>query len=173
MGIIAGRYRYLQELLQLDSNIVCDPPYSWPRGPSSLCVEVFEGYLKSHPDRNFANYILRGLSTGFRVGHSYTRLRKLRSRGCNHPSCLANQGVVAAHFGRSFGWSSGWTNPADVSQQGPHKSNGVSNDGISEDLCSLQYASLDDALRLICHLGPECELVKMDLKNAFRVGASQ
>ena len=28
MGIIAGQYRYLQELLQLDSNVVCNPTYS-------------------------------------------------------------------------------------------------------------------------------------------------
>ena len=43
------------------------------------------------------------------------------------------------------------------------------NDGISEDLCSLRYASLDDALRLICHFGLGCQLVKMDLKDAYRV----
>ena len=43
------------------------------------------------------------------------------------------------------------------------------NDGIEEDLCSLRYAFLDDALRLISHLGPGCQLVKLDLKDAYRV----
>ena len=43
------------------------------------------------------------------------------------------------------------------------------NDGNSKELCSLRYALLDDALRLICHFGPGCHLVKMDLKDAYRV----
>ena len=43
------------------------------------------------------------------------------------------------------------------------------NDGIEEDLCSLRYAFLDDALRLISHLGPGCQLVKLDLKDAYCV----
>ena len=154
-------------------------------------MEVFEHYLNSHPDRNFAEYILKGLSTGFRVGYSYTRSRKLRSRGFNHPSCLANQGEVAAHIvaevsaGRLVGpipqmfHSKVHTSPMGLVPKGhrsgrwrlivdlssPHQAN--VNDGISEDWCSLQYASLDDALRLICHLGPGCQLVKMDLKNAY------
>ena len=43
------------------------------------------------------------------------------------------------------------------------------NDGIREDLCSLRYASLDDALKLVCRFGPGTQLVKMDLKDAYRV----
>ena len=43
------------------------------------------------------------------------------------------------------------------------------NDGISENYCSLQYASLDDALQLIRRFGPGSQLVKMDLKDAYRV----
>ena len=34
---------------------------------------------------------------------------------------------------------------------------------------SLRYASMDDALRLIRSLGPGCLLLKMDLKDAYRV----
>ena len=36
------------------------------------------------------------------------------------------------------------------------------NDGISEELCSLSYASLDDAVDVIRRLGPGTQLVKMD-----------
>ena len=93
MGIIAGRYHYLQDLLQLESIIRCSPPYSWPRYPSLLCVEAFARYPSSHPHKNFAEYILGGLSMGFRIGYSY-QSNKLRSRGCNHPSCLANRGIA-------------------------------------------------------------------------------
>ena len=41
------------------------------------------------------------------------------------------------------------------------------NDGIHKELCSLRYASLDDALRLMARLGPGTQLVKMDLKDAY------
>ena len=43
------------------------------------------------------------------------------------------------------------------------------NDGIQEDLCSLRYAALDDALRLICWLGSGTKLIKMDTKDADRI----
>ena len=43
------------------------------------------------------------------------------------------------------------------------------NDGISAELCLLRYASSDDALRLISQLGPGTQLVKMDLKDAYRI----
>ena len=40
---------------------------------------------------------------------------------------------------------------------------------VSKDLCLLRYALLDDVFRLICHFGPRHQLVKMDLKDAYRV----
>ena len=43
------------------------------------------------------------------------------------------------------------------------------NDGILGELCSLKYASLDDAVGLIRQLGPGSQLVKMDLKDAYRM----
>ena len=43
------------------------------------------------------------------------------------------------------------------------------NDGISTSLCSLEYASVDNAVDLILQLGPGTELVKMDLSNAYRM----
>ena len=43
------------------------------------------------------------------------------------------------------------------------------NHGIPEDRCSLQYTSMDDAMRLIRSLGPGCHLLKMDLKDAYRI----
>lgn len=43
------------------------------------------------------------------------------------------------------------------------------NSGISEDLCSLKYASSDSALKLICHFRPGYQLVKMDMKDVYRI----
>lgn len=43
------------------------------------------------------------------------------------------------------------------------------NDGISPVLSSLVYASVDDAVRCILRLGLNAELVKLDLKDAYRL----
>ena len=43
------------------------------------------------------------------------------------------------------------------------------NDGISSALCSLQYASVDNAVDIIRCLGQSTELVKLDLSNAYRI----
>ena len=51
-----------------------------------------------------------------------------------------------------------------VDLSSPH---GSSVNRIHTDLCSLQYASVDQAVALI--LGREIELVKLDLKNAYRI----
>ena len=42
------------------------------------------------------------------------------------------------------------------------------NDGITPDLCSLSYASIDDAVRLVISCGHGSMLAKMDLKEAYR-----
>ena len=43
------------------------------------------------------------------------------------------------------------------------------NDRISAELCSMKYASLNDAVKLIRQLGQGAQLVKMDLKDAYRM----
>ena len=43
------------------------------------------------------------------------------------------------------------------------------NDGISSAICSLQYATVDDAVGIIRRLGRGTELVKIDLSNAYRM----
>ena len=43
------------------------------------------------------------------------------------------------------------------------------NDGISTSLCSLQYASVDNAVDILMRLGRSTELVKLDFSNAYRI----
>ena len=94
MGLVAGRYRYLPDLLYLDSCVPEPRPYVWPQGPSPLVVEAFAFHLRTHPDRQYVKYILQGLLVGFRIGFSHSA-HKLRQRGHNHPSSLANMDVVS------------------------------------------------------------------------------
>ena len=43
------------------------------------------------------------------------------------------------------------------------------NDGISPSVCSLVYASMQEAVELVCQLGRDTQLVKLDLKDAYRL----
>lgn len=43
------------------------------------------------------------------------------------------------------------------------------NDGVSTELSSISYASVDDAVNLILQLGRGTQLVKLDLKNAYHI----
>ena len=43
------------------------------------------------------------------------------------------------------------------------------NDGIPPELCSVQYASVDDAVELVRKAGPGAEMAKADIESAFRL----
>ena len=43
------------------------------------------------------------------------------------------------------------------------------NDGISKDLCSMSYVTIDDDINKILTLGPGSLLAKIDIKSAFRL----
>lgn len=43
------------------------------------------------------------------------------------------------------------------------------NDGILEEFVQVSYASLEDALKLICHCGPSPFLAKLNIKHAYRL----
>ena len=110
----------------------------------------------------------------------------------NHPSSRVNPSVITDHLqtelqqGRLFGplppsvdyhvqispmglvakpHSSRWRLIMDLSS--PHEQSG--NDGISSSLCSLHYASLDNAVDNIMRLGQSMELLKLDHSNAYRI----
>ena len=170
---------------------ISQPPV-WARHSTPLRLPVFERELHSHPDRLFSEYIVHGLRDGFRIGYC-RQGQRLRSRGRNHPSSLANAAIVSSKIaaevaaGRLVGPLP--TNAVDQVHTSPiglipkghtgtkwrmivdlsSPSSGSVNDGISEELCSLKYASLDDAVKLVKQLGPGTQLVKMDLRDAYRM----
>ena len=43
------------------------------------------------------------------------------------------------------------------------------NDGIRPELCSLTYASVDDAVRVVLRLGRGCIIAKLDIRSAYRI----
>ena len=193
MGITEqGRYQYMDDLLQLQACVPVDWYIRWPRCPSPVSIGCLACHLHWHPDREFSSYILRGFTEGFRVGFAYQKSH-LWSRLGNLPSSLANPGVINDDIakerdeGRLVGpvnelflsrlqvspiglVPKGHTNcrwRVIVNLLAPQQFS--VNDGIEDKLCSLTYASLDDAVRLISSLGWGTQLVKMDLKDAYQI----
>ena len=149
-------------------------------------------HVRDHLGRQYVKYILQGLLVGFRIGFSHS-LHRLGQRGHNHPSSSTNMDVVSnkvrakVQAARLLGPlpsevvkcvhvspiglvpkghnTARWQMIVNVSSPGPNSVN----HGIPEDQCSLRYASTDVALRLIRSLGAGCQLLKMNLKDAYRV----
>ena len=132
--------------------------------------------------------MFRGLANGFCIGFAYPS--SLRSVHHNHPSSWENPSIITNHLqaklrlGRLTGsLLSSLVQPVHVSPMG-HVPKSHSDkrhlvvdlsapqrrsvhDGILSDLCSLHYASINNALDIITNLGKSTALVKLDLSNAY------
>ena len=154
-----------------------------------LNIAALARELENHPDKEFAQYLLQGISQGFRIGLNYPKecqsaksnmksakenpvvideyLVKECSLGCIlcplNPSILS--GVHISHFGviPKKHAENEWRMILDLSS-----SEGCSvNDGIDPALCSLTYPSVRDAITEIACLGKSALLAKVDVKSAF------
>ena len=175
-NIFGSRYRYTAHLLELSAISSPSSYTAWPTYPSPIKLDQLAPFIASHPDRSLASYIQRGLLSGFKIGYSRDRAC-LRSRNINHPSARHNQAVVDDRItaelaaGRLLGPLSPHlarlvhTSPLGLVPKA-HQPNrwrlicdlsspygGSVNDGISPDLCSLQYTKVDDAVTIIQQLG--------------------
>ena len=174
MGISNGHYVHTQDLLDLDFHR--QPlPFSWyTSGPSPLRLDCLQGFLCDFLDSQFVAYLAHGLLGGFRLG--FSRTTHLQSVYCNHLSSTENPQTTTDHLssereaGRIVGplpsptWphihvspmglvpknhSDRWRLIVDLSSPHGHSVN----DGISSDLCSLRYVSLDNATEIVMGLG--------------------
>ena len=151
-------------------------------------LDLLHPYLEAHPDQAYAAYIAEGLRNGFRIGFHHESVQ-LKSRRTNHPSCRSKPEVVCERIAAelSAGRLLGPIAPElQLKPMGlvpkPHQPNKFRlivdqttpanrsvNDGIPRDLCSLKYASVDEAVAIIRTLGRGTRLVKIDLKDAYRL----
>ena len=184
----------MQNLRLLDHPPVphLNPPLSWPPCPTPIHLSRLSFYLRSHPDQEFARFILRGLEQGFHIGYSASTVPS-RPSSTNHPSSAANRSITSAYVmqevsaGRMVGplavqlrqqvhcspiglvpkgHNTGkWRMIVDLS----HPPGRSVNDGIPKPLCSLRYPSIADAVQFIKMLGPGTLLLKVDLRNAYRI----
>ncbi len=131
-------------------------------------------WLRLHPDRRFCTYICEGIRSGFRIGFDTSTRLQCCTR--NMSSAAIHREVIDANFaqecaqGRLLGsFSPDIINPVHISPIGviPKKTPGKwriivdlsspegasVNDCISGLLCSLQYLSVEEGIRLMLKKG--------------------
>ena len=189
-NIVAGRYAYTRDLLQLGGFTGVPNVPSWPMSPTPVKVANWREFLATHPDQEYAAYIQLGFLYGFRIGFDQSSV-SLRSSMQNHPSARENKAAVRDYIkveryaGRLVGPFPG-SDPPDVhispiglvpkSEPGQWRMivdlscpfGHSINDGVSSALSSLSYSSVDHVVNLILSLGKGTHLGKVDLKHAYR-----
>ena len=183
-------YRYMADLLALEATATGQGPGNfYPATP--LVYAVWKGALLAHPDQSFANYILKGIKTGFHIGADRSQLSLKQGPG-NMPSTRQHPLLVEAHIteevraNRILGplpahlaalchtspiglipkphQPGRWRLIVDLSS--PH-GNSI-NDSIPVTYCHMHYASVLDAAELIRVSGPGTLMAKVDLHHAYR-----
>ena len=189
-----GHYLYTDHLKILDSK----RPRPGPQAVlpiisrevyTPLHLEQWIQELSGHPDSSFASYILEGIQRGFRIG--FDRSLNLVSASTNlHCS---NPDIVSDYLTREVALHRMWRCPTVVVPKGVHLSplgiipkknkpgkwrmivdlsspQGASiNDGISSEVASLQYTSIDHLAALVVAEGRGSYLVKADIQEAYRM----
>ena len=185
------KYYYLNHLMALDAcNPLCEDSnlYLSSSVTSPLIFDNWTRELSSHPDKAYTQYILRGISQGFRIG--YNRHHQLRQ---SHSAMLTHNPEVISHYlsqevslarMKMFPVSHStnihtspigvipkknkpgkWRLIVDLSSPTGHSVN----DGISSEWSSVSYPTVDHLSSLILSLGRGAFLVKADIKEAYRM----
>ena len=189
VNIVCGTYHYIANLQVLTFKVTSRDIYPWTRYHTQINLERQRPFLHSHPDQTFVALMLDGLNNGFHVGFDHQR-QQLKSRGRSHPSACTNPIKVDKHLATE-GSLLGPLTPhvAQLVHTSPlglvpksHQPGKFQlivelsspehcsvNDGISEDLYSIKYASVDDAAVIIQSLGTNTNQAKLDFKDAYRI----
>lgn len=156
--------------------------------PTPINIKALSKYLKLYPNKEVANELLTGFSSGFRLGYTGPRVptscKNLISVQEN-PEIAFTKIMKEVEMGRIAGpFSSPPLQNLRLSPIGlvPKKDSswrliqhlsypqGVSvNDFIDKQLCSVSYTPFDKVIESIVLLGRNCECGKIDIKSAFRL----
>ena len=162
-----------------------------------LVASVWEAELRGHPDGEFAKLLMEGIRCGFRIGYDYSSQVGMSANSNmhsarEHPEPIDRYVQEELRAGRILRLASGEAGESasgrriqvHVSRFGvipkPHQPGkwrlitdlsspkGASvNDGVSPSLCSVSYASVDDAVQCILALGQGALLAKFDIASAY------
>ena len=156
-------------------------------------MDQWEQMLEGHQDRWWADYLVRGIREGFRVGFS-GYLDGLRAGTRNMVSAGEQPQVVQDYLDREVKEGRIWEvgSVQEATDMGVHCSpfgvipkrsspgkwrlivdlsapEGLSvNDGIPKELCSLGYMSVDDVVAQVLKMGRGSEMAKIDVQQAYR-----
>ena len=179
------------DLLSLEATATGQGPQCF-RPATPLVLPAWELALRTHPDRQFADYILSGIHKGVHIGTDRTK-RLHPARDGNLPSVQSLATLASQHIqqesstGRLLGplpqllvsdcqvspiglipkphQPGKWHLIVDLSS--PH---GRSvNDAISVECCHMHYTSILEAASLIRRLGKGASLAKINLHQAYRM----
>ena len=185
-----GTYKFTADLLQLE--LASQPLESLPYPPniaSPLRAETWGKALRAIPDRAFTDFLLRGITQGFRIG--IREGARLTPSQRNRHSAYERPDVISKYLAREVVLDRMAPLPSAPALAPPFlqlspfgaipKKNrlrlivdlsspeGCSvNDAIQQELCSVSYASLDHVVQLVQSLGRGTRLAKLDLKEAYR-----
>ena len=189
--VSGGKYTYTDDLLHLQSSIpsVVRLPPECSIITTPLRVEVWEKYLQLFPDREYVQYLLDGIRQGFRIGCNNSSKLCSSSRNMRgaeeHPLVVQQYLQEEQKLGRIIPVHPSVKHVVHLSRFGviPKKHQpgkwrlivdlssptGASvNDFIDPSLCSLKYASVDDAAEFVFRSGRETQMAKLDIKSAYR-----
>ena len=192
----ALQYPYTADLLCLD---FCRPhgvqnQAAFTAAPSPLRRPAWEVALRPHPDRAFVTFILTGIRDGFCIG--FNHYAPLKSAPQNMRSELVHPEVVQQYLDKecSLGRMLGPFSAAEMSRlpachinqfgvipKGHNTGNwrliidlsfppgGSVNDGISSELCSLTYTSVEQVAEVAARHGKGALMAKIDIESAYRL----
>lgn len=131
----------------------------WGLGTSPVKINILQDYLARYPDGDTAMLLLSGFSTCFYLNYTGLRLpllrKNMKSADVHSSELLAiinkeiHLGCMAGPFNNPPKKDGGWRLFTNLSAP---IGNSV-NDFINPALCSVSYASFDDAITMISSLG--------------------
>lgn len=194
--VLGGKYAYMEDLRTLANRVApsmagTNLPPNWSAIITPLVADEWQRQLMGHPDQEFTGYLLRGITEGFRIGFNYCDC-KCKSAKRNMQSAIDNPQVVREYLALENGMGrivgpiepgipgviinrfgvipkphqpGKWRLIVDLS----HPKGASVNDGIEPELCTLTYASIDNATSVILQRGQGTLLAKLDLESAYRI----
>ncbi len=187
-------YRFREKLLELER--VSEGELSVPIPGTEEIVtpldwKVWEEELEMHPDREWVKFLVKGIKEGFRLGHEQRNVQ-LRSRTKWGDSSAEVKEAVSEYLAEEVKakrvWRVGkeewksrvqcspltvipkkgkpgrWRLIVNLSAPEGHSVN----DGISRELASVHYATVDVVVERVIYLGAGAQMAKADMKAAYR-----
>ena len=154
-----------------------------------LLWQRWEEELEEHPDREWVEFLVRGIKFGFRLGHDQSKVATEERGGSMYEASQhreiiskyleeevqnervwsveqATEGIQCSPFGviPKKGKPGRWRLIVNLSAPEGHSVN----DGIDRELSSVAYTSVDDVIRRVLRLGKGALIAKADVKAAYR-----